>query len=142
MIRKKSSSTSSSNCSISSSSTLHNTDTLDGGSTNQHTLNWLKQQNTLKSEGLVTASKRIQSLVEYLNERERELHDLAVRQQRKLGQTLQINQLETECNQLLSYIANVELTLFSLLKFARNLEEAEQIKKGILLILQSQDDCV
>lgn len=125
-------SSSSSNSSISSSSTLANTDNLDSSAgTNQHTLNWLKQQNTLKSEGLVTASKRIQSLVEYLNERERELHDLAVRQQRKLGQTLQINQLETECNQLLTYIANVELTLFSLLKFARNLEEAEQIKKGM-----------
>jgi hypothetical protein len=99
-------------------------------SANQHTLNWLKQQNTLKSDSFVSASKRVQSLVEYLNEREKELHELAVRQQRKLGQTLQINQLETECNQLLAYITNVEMTLFSILKFARNLDEAEQIKKG------------
>ena len=52
-----------------------------------------------------------------------------MRQQRKLGQTLQLNQLETECNQLLAYIANVELTLFSLLRFARTLDEAEQIRK-------------
>ncbi len=116
-----------STCSLAST----NDGSLDASSsTNQHTLNWLKQQNSLKSDSFVSASKRIQSLVEYLNEREKELHELAVRQQRKLGQTLQINQLETECNQLLAYIANVEMTLFSILKFARNLDEAEQIKKG------------
>ena len=67
--------------------------------------------------------------MEYLNEREKELHELAIKQQRKLGQTLQINQLENECTQLLGYISNIEVTLFSLLKFARNLDEAEQVKK-------------
>ena len=73
--------------------------------------------------------QRIQSLVDYLNEREKELHELAIKQQRRLGQTLQINQLESECSQLLSYISTIEQTLFTLLKFARNLDEAEQIKK-------------
>lgn len=100
--------------------------------TNQHTLNWLKQQNSLhKSENSLslTAKQRIQSFVEYLNEREKELHDLAIKQQRKLGQTLQINQLENECTQLLGFISNIELTLFSLIKFAVNLDEAETIKK-------------
>jgi hypothetical protein len=77
----------------------------------------------------LNAKQRIQSFIEYLNEREKELHELAIKQQRKLGKTLQINQLETECSQLLSYISNIELTLFSLLKFARNLEDAEQVKK-------------
>lgn len=97
---------------------------------NEHTLNWLKQQNSLnnlsKNENV---KQRIQSFVEYLNEREKELHELAIKQQRKLGQTLQINQLENECSQQLSYISNIEVTLFSMLKFARNLDEAEQIKK-------------
>jgi len=106
---------------------------------NQHTLNWLKQQNSLnqsvtsssslKNESNLSVKQRIQSFVEYLNEREKELHELAIKQQRKLGQTLQINQLENECSQLLGYISNIEMTLFSLLKFARNLEEAEQVKK-------------
>lgn len=73
--------------------------------------------------------QRIQSLVDYLNEREKELHELAIKQQRRLGQTLQINQLESECSQLLNYISTIEQTLFTLLKFARNLDEAEQIKK-------------
>lgn len=76
-----------------------------------------------------SARQRIQSLVDYLNEREKELHELAIKQQRRLGQTLQINQLENECSQLLNYIANIEQTLFSLLKFARTLDEAEHIKK-------------
>ena len=106
-------------------------------SANQHTLNWLKQQNSLnngssssfKNENNLNAKQRIQSLVEYLNEREKELHELAIKQQRKLGQTLQINQLENECSQLLGYTSNIEVTLFSLLKFAHNLDEAEQIKK-------------
>ena len=108
-------------------------------SANQHTLNWLKQQNSLnqsmnscsnlKNESNINVKQRIQSFVEYLNEREKELHELAIKQQRKLGQTLQINQLENECSQLLGYISNFEMTLFSLLKFARNLEEAEQVKK-------------
>ena len=65
----------------------------------------------------LNAKQRIQSFVEYLNEREKELHELAIKQQRKLGKTLQINQLENECTQLLSYISNIEITLFSLLKF-------------------------
>jgi hypothetical protein len=109
------------------------------GAANQHTLNWLKQQNSLnqsvtsssslKNESNLSVKQRIQSFVEYLNEREKELHELAIKQQRKLGQTLQINQLENECSQLLGYISNIEMTLFSLLKFARNLEEAEQVKK-------------
>ena len=107
-------------------------------STNQHTLNWLKQQNSLNQSlslspnangNSLSTKQRIQSFVEYLNEREKELHELAIKQQRKLGQTLQINQLENECAQLLGYISNIELTLFSMLKFARNLEEAEQVKK-------------
>ena len=108
-------------------------------SANQHTLNWLKQQNSLNqsmgtgsslvADNNLNVKQRIQSFIEYLNEREKELHELAIKQQRKLGQTLQINQLENECSQLLGYISNIELTLFSLLKFARNLEEAEQVKK-------------
>lgn len=100
---------------------------------NQHTINWVKQQNNLNNkqnnEMTLNAKQRIQSFVEYLNEREKELHELAIKQQRKLGKTLQINQLENECSQLLSYISNIEMTLFSLLKFARNLDEAEQVKK-------------
>lgn len=64
-----------------------------------------------------------------MNEREKELHELAIKQQRRLGQTLQINQLEGECTQLLNYISSIEQTLFSLLKFARTLDEAEQTKK-------------
>lgn len=104
------------------------------GTASQHTLNWLKQQNSLNQlngnqQQTLTAKQRIQSFVEYLNEREKELHELAIKQQRKLGQTLQINQLETECTQLLGFVSNIELTLFSLLKFAVNLDEAEQIKK-------------
>ena len=99
----------------------------------QHTLNWLKQQNSLnsvsKNETNLSAKQRIQSFVEYLNEREKELHELALRQQRMLGQTLQINQLENECSQLLGFISNIERTLFANIKFARNLDEAEQIKK-------------
>jgi len=103
-------------------------------SNNQHTLNWLKQQNSLNNNQIsnnlnLTAKQRIQSFVEYLNEREKELHDLAIKQQRKLGQTLQINQLENECTQLLGFISNIEMTLFSMLKFAANLDEAEQCKK-------------
>lgn len=54
---------------------------------------------------------------------------MAIKQQRRLGQTLQINQLESECTQLLNYISSIEQTLFTLLKFAHNLDEAEQIKK-------------
>ena len=100
---------------------------------NQHTLNWLKQQNSLnsvsKNETNLSAKQRIQSFVEYLNEREKELHELALKQQRMLGQTLQINQLESECSQLLGFISNIERTLFANIKFARNLDEAEQIKK-------------
>jgi len=117
------------------------------GPTNQHTLNWLKQQNSLNSSNMssssgststlnrsmdpniLTAKQRIQSFVEYLNEREKELHEVAIKQQRKLGQTLQINQLENECSQLLGFISNVEINLFSSIKFAKNLDEAEQIKK-------------
>lgn len=117
--------------------------------TSQHTLNWLKQQNGLGNASIaasngslnkstdsssgnnqsLTAKQRIQSFVEYLNEREKELHELAIKQQRRLGQTLQINQLENECSQLLGFISNVEMTLFGMLKFARNLDEAEAIKK-------------
>lgn len=107
--------------------------TPTGSSASQHTLNWLKQQNSLQNtsniQSLGPARQRIQSFIEYLNDREKELHELAIKQQRKLGQTLQINQLENECTQLLNYISNIEMTLFSLLKFARNLEDAEQIKK-------------
>ncbi len=125
-----------------------NDENLNSGSTNQHTLNWLKQQNSLNSSNSsstsgststlnrsvidpnnLTAKQRIQSFVEYLNEREKELHEVAIKQQRKLGQTLQINQLENECSQLLGFISNVEMNLFSGLKFAANLDEAEQIKK-------------
>lgn len=118
--------------------------------TNQHTLNWLKQQNGLGNASTasngslnkstdsgnqsLTAKQRIQSFVEYLNEREKELHELAIKQQRRLGQTLQINQLENECSQLLGFISNVEMTLFGMLKFARNLDEAEAIKKVNQLI--------
>ncbi|RMZ94451.1 Triple functional domain [Brachionus plicatilis] len=81
------------------------------------------------SLNLSAAKQKIQSFIEYLNEREKELHELAIKQQRKLGQCLQINQLETECTQLLNYISNIEMTLFSMLKFARNLEDAEVVKK-------------
>ncbi len=110
---------------------------------NQHTLNWIKQQNMLNSttsgstsgssnanlNHFSSAKQRIQSFIEYMNEREKELHDLAIKQQRRLGQTLQINQLENDCVQVLSYISNIEMSLFSMLKFARNLDEAEHIKK-------------
>ena len=95
----------------------------------QHTINWIKQQNSLNNVNNLTAKQRIQSFIEYLNEREKELHELAIKQQRKLGQTLQINQLENECSQLLGFISNIEATLFSMLKFARNLDEAELVKK-------------
>jgi triple functional domain protein len=60
---------------------------------NQHTLNWLKHQNMMKSESLISSKQRIQSLIDFMNDREKELQELAIRQQRKLGQTLQINQL-------------------------------------------------
>jgi hypothetical protein len=101
---------------------------------NQHTLNWIKQQNALnkkseQSNAVSNVRQRIQSFIEYLNEREKELHELALKQQRKLGQALQITQLENECTQLLGFISNIEMTLFSMLKFARTLDEAEQIKK-------------
>jgi hypothetical protein len=101
---------------------------------NQHTLNWIKQQNALnkKSDQFNAVSnvrQRIQSFIEYLNEREKELHELALKQQRKLGQALQISQLENECTQLLGFISNIEMTLFAMLKFARALDEADQIKK-------------
>jgi hypothetical protein len=96
------------------------TPTNSASTASQHTLNWLKQQNSLNNNSTnnlnLTAKQRIQSFVEYLNEREKELHELAIKQQRKLGQTLQINQLETECTQLLGFISNIELTLFSMLK--------------------------
>lgn len=130
------SASSSKNATAANGSESSNPSTPTPAAANQHTLNWLKQQNSLKNEANnasnmmnLTTRQRIQSFIEYLNEREKELHELAIKQQRKLGQTLQINQLENECTQLLNYISNIEMTLFSLLKFARNLDEAEQIKK-------------
>ena len=95
--------------SASNASSIENssTENLAENGSNQHTLNWLKQQNLMKSDNYLTSKQRIQHLIEYLNEREKELHDMAIKQQRKLGQTLQINQLENECNQLLTYIGQI-----------------------------------
>lgn len=84
-----------------------------------------------------TRRNRIQTIIEYLNEREKELHDLALKQQRKLGQKLQINQLELECQQLLAYIGSVELELFKKLRFARNINEADDIRKDYELFKMS-----
>ena len=89
----------------------------------------LEKNDPENCHNLGSAKQKIHSFIEYLNDREKELHELAIKQQRKLGQCLQINQLETECTQLLNYISNIEMTLFSMLKFARNLEDAETVKK-------------
>jgi hypothetical protein len=75
------------------------------------------------------SKKRIKTYMEYLHDREKELHEVAVEQQRKLGHKLQINQLENECQQLLAYISQTEQQLFMKLKFAYNLNEAEEVKK-------------
>ena len=77
----------------------------------------------------LSAKQRVHSFVEYLGERERELHELAARQQRRLGQTLQLQQLEAECGQLLGFVASVEATLCSLLRLARDLDEAELARR-------------
>lgn len=87
------------------------------------------QSNLKVLNSINLSKKRIQSFMEYLNEREKELHEIAIEQQRKLGHKLQINQLENECQQLLSYISQIEQELFLKLKFAYNLNEAEDIKK-------------
>jgi hypothetical protein len=77
----------------------------------------------------LSAKQRVHSFVEYLGERERELHELAARQQRRLGQTLQLQQLEAECGQLLGFVANVEASLCSQLRLARGLDEAELARR-------------
>ena len=83
--------------------------------------------NDMKSISI--SKKRIQTFMEYLSEREKELHTVAIEQQRKLGHKLQINQLENECQQLLAYISQTEQQLFLKLKFAYNLNEAEEVRK-------------
>ena len=86
-------------------------------------------QSGLSMKSISLSKKRIQTFMEYLNEREKELHNIAIEQQRKLGHKLQINQLENECQQLLAYISQTEQQLFSKLKFAYNLNEAEDVRK-------------
>ena len=135
----------------SSSETLIN-DCLNNGAVttaataaaNQHTLNWIKQQNAQLNGGAcattttsvvdlspsaLSVKQRVQYYVEYLSEREKELHELAVQQQRRLGKTLQLTQLEAECGQLVGYLTQVEASLFGMLRFARSLDEAEQVRR-------------
>ena len=83
----------------------------------------------LSMKSISLSKKRIQTFMEYLNEREKELHSIAIEQQRKLGHKLQINQLESNCQQHLAYISQTENELFMKLKFAYNLNEAEEVRK-------------
>jgi hypothetical protein len=87
------------------------------------------ESQTVPMKSISLSKKRIQTFMEYLNEREKELHSIAIEQQRKLGHKLQINQLESDCQQHLAYISQTENELFMKLKFAYNLNEAEEVRK-------------
>lgn len=75
------------------------------------------------------AQTRIQHLLEFLNDRELDLEELAEVKKVKLEQAVQLCQFQNDANQVISWIRNGEAMLIASFSTPNSLQEAEQLRK-------------
>lgn len=75
------------------------------------------------------AQTRIQHLLEFLNDRELDLEELAEVKRAKLEQAVQLCQFQNDANQVISWIRNGEAMLIASFSTPNSLQEAEQLRK-------------
>lgn len=75
------------------------------------------------------AQTRIQHLLEFLNDRELDLEELAEVKKVKLEQAVQLCQFQNDANQVISWIRNGEAMLIASFSTPNSLQEAEQLDK-------------
>ncbi|XP_031622402.1 kalirin isoform X2 [Contarinia nasturtii] len=75
------------------------------------------------------AQTRIQQLLEFLNDRELDLEELAEVKKVKLEQAVQLCQFQNDANQVISWIRNGEAMLIASFSTPNSLQEAEQLRK-------------
>lgn len=75
------------------------------------------------------AQTRIQHLLEFLNDRELDLEELAEVKRVKLEQAVQLCQFQNDANQVISWIRNGESMLIASFSTPNSLQEAEQLRK-------------
>ncbi|XP_024083955.1 triple functional domain protein isoform X2 [Cimex lectularius] len=83
----------------------------------------------LMADSQYTAATRVQVLLEFLNEREMDLEDLAEVKRLKLEQCVQLYQFRNDANQVVSWIRNGEAMLMASFTIPNSLVDAEQLKK-------------
>lgn len=81
------------------------------------------------AEGDYDAQTRIQTLLEYIHEREAELDERAEQKRVKLHQCVQLRHLENEARQVNMWIRNSESMITAGLVCPGSLHEAEQLRK-------------
>ena len=81
------------------------------------------------AEGDYDAQTRIQTLLEYIHEREAELDERAEQKRVKLHQCVQLRHLENEARQVSMWIRNSESMITAGLVCPGSLHEAEQLRK-------------
>lgn len=81
------------------------------------------------ADGTHNAQTRIQHLLEFLNDRELDLEELAEVKKVKLEQAVQLCQFQNDANQVISWIRNGEAMLIASFSTPNSLQEAEQLRK-------------
>jgi len=81
------------------------------------------------ADGDYDAQTRIQSLLEYIHEREVELDERSEQKRIKLHQCVQLRHLENEARQVNMWIRNSESMITAGLVCPGSLHEAEQLRK-------------
>jgi len=81
------------------------------------------------AEGDYDAQTRIQTLLEYIHEREAELEERSEQKRVKLHQCVQLRHLENEARQVNMWIRNSESMITAGLVCPGSLHEAEQLRK-------------
>lgn len=86
---------------------------------------------SLMADSQYSAQTRVQVLLEFLNEREMDLEDLAELRRVKLEQSVQLCQLQANASQVLSWIRNGEAMLLASFNVPQALTDAQQMEKEL-----------
>lgn len=82
----------------------------------------------IMADATYTAQTRVQSLLEFLHDRELDLEELAEKQRVKLEQTMQLCHFQNDANQVISWIKNGEAMLRSNFTIPNTLQEADKLR--------------